>query len=172
MEMEGRASGLQAERRAMIEERSRSAKALALQRTVVQEQFKKCARRRAHNHHRAHRVHPYRPPRTPRTPRKPRARRARRACRACLMPCVPRVPRTRRARSMGDLNKSKDMLAQMGIDVEQLKEMSESIMNASGTSIAAPNQKSTTSMGGGAHITCTAHATRPVQSGSGHQAAA
>jgi len=93
MEMEGRASGLQAERRAMIEERSRSAKALALQRTVVQEQFKK-------------------------------------------------------ARSMGDLNKSKDMLAQMGIDVEQLKEMSESIMNASGTSIAAPNQKSTTSMGG------------------------
>jgi len=43
MEMEGRASGLQAERRALIEERSRSAKALALQRAAVQDQFKRCA---------------------------------------------------------------------------------------------------------------------------------
>ena len=48
MEMEGRASGLQAERRALIEERSRSAKALALQRAAVQDQFKRCARL-AHN---------------------------------------------------------------------------------------------------------------------------
>jgi hypothetical protein len=43
LEMEGRASKLQAERRALIEERSRSAKALALQRAAVQDQFKRCA---------------------------------------------------------------------------------------------------------------------------------
>lgn len=87
LEMEGRASKLQAERRALIEERSRSAKALALQRAAVQDQFK-------------------------------------------------------RARSMGDLNKSKGMLAEMGIDVDELREMSQTIMNASSTSISAQKQKS------------------------------
>lgn len=58
---------------------------------------------------------------------------------------------------MGDLNKSKGMLAEMGIDVEELKQMSESIMNASSTSISAQNQKSpqrpSTAGGGGARST-------------------
>tara|TARA_B100000795_G_scaffold74802_1_gene53050 strand:- start:926 stop:1156 length:231 start_codon:yes stop_codon:yes gene_type:complete len=58
---------------------------------------------------------------------------------------------------MGDLNKSKGMLAEMGIDVEQLKEMSETIMNASSTSISAQNQKSpqrsSTAVGVGARST-------------------
>jgi len=62
-----------------------------------------------------------------------------------------------RARSMGDLKKSKGMLAEMGIDVEELKQMSETIMNASSTSISAQNQKSpqrsSTAVGGGARST-------------------
>ena len=69
---------------------------------------------------------------------------------------TPALPLTR-ARSMGDLNKSKGMLASMGIDVEELKQMSESIMNASSTSISAQNQKSpqrpSTAGGGGARST-------------------
>ena len=69
---------------------------------------------------------------------------------------TPALPLTR-ARSMGDLNKSKGMLASMGIDVEELKQMSESIMNASSTSISAQNQKSpqrsSTAVGGGARST-------------------
>ena len=43
MAMEGRASKLQAERLALIEDRSRRAKALALQRAAVQDQFKRYA---------------------------------------------------------------------------------------------------------------------------------
>lgn len=82
MAMEGRASKLQAERLALIEDRSRRAKALALQRAAVQDQFK-------------------------------------------------------RARSMGDLKKSKHLLAEMGIDVEELKEMSQSIMNASSSPMSS-----------------------------------
>ena len=62
-----------------------------------------------------------------------------------------------RARSMGDLKKSKGMLAEMGIDVEELKQMSETIMNASSTSISAQNQKSpqrsSTAVGVGARST-------------------
>ena len=43
MAMEGRASKLQAERLALIEDRSKRAKALALQRAAVQDQFKRYA---------------------------------------------------------------------------------------------------------------------------------
>lgn len=44
MAMEERATKLQAERLALIEDRSRRAKALALQRAAVQDQFKRYAR--------------------------------------------------------------------------------------------------------------------------------
>ena len=58
---------------------------------------------------------------------------------------------------MGDLNKSKGMLAEMGIDVDELREMSQTIMNASSTSISAQKQKSpqrsSTAVGGGARNT-------------------
>ena len=79
MEMERRASGLQDERRALIAERAKSAKTLALQRAAVQEQFKK-------------------------------------------------------ARSVGDLKKSKSMLAEIGIDLDTLTAISETMLSS--TSIA------------------------------------
>ena len=51
---------------------------------------------------------------------------------------------------MGDLKKSKVMLAEMGIDVDHLKEISETILNANAS--AASLNRSSTSVGGGAHI--------------------
>eukprot|EP00908_Phaeocystis_cordata_P018944 Transcript_30440.p2 GENE.Transcript_30440~~Transcript_30440.p2 ORF type:complete len:249 (-),score=118.29 Transcript_30440:253-999(-) len=94
MEMERRASGLQDERRALIAERAKSAKTLALQRAAVQEQFKK-------------------------------------------------------ARSVGDLKKSKSMLAEIGIDLDTLTAISETMLSS--TSIAgakAPGEGSSLSVGG------------------------
>ena len=53
---------------------------------------------------------------------------------------------------MGDLKKSKHLLAEMGIDVEELKEMSRSIMNASSSPMSQKNspQKGAHSTRGGA----------------------
>ena len=65
---------------------------------------------------------------------------------------------------MGDLKKSKHLLAEMGIDVEELKEMSRSIMNASSSPMSQKNspQKGARSTRGGAGRTAQHGAARHV----------
>ena len=65
---------------------------------------------------------------------------------------------------MGDLKKSKHLLAEMGIDVEELKEMSQSIMNASSSPMSQKNspQKGARSTRGGAGRTAQHGAARHV----------
>jgi hypothetical protein len=65
---------------------------------------------------------------------------------------------------MGDLKKSKHLLAEMGIDVEELKEMSQSIMNASSSPMSskASPQKGARSTRGGVGRTAQHGAARHV----------
>lgn len=66
---------------------------------------------------------------------------------------------------MGDLKKSKNLLAEMGIDVEELKEMSQSILNASSSPMSQKSspQKGARSTRGGMGRTAQHGAARHVQ---------